>query len=274
MAAFSEEETQSFININPVSLRMRGAFVAVMLVLGLFVFGCAGQTSAQANVSANGSASTGGSQAPSGGAPSGNATTGGTTGTVGTNVTVNTSGGGTGTTTTGTASGGTSGGGSSGAVDTSGKDFTGLLAMGVPLTCTVTSENGTIQMFMNGQGVTRLEVPATSADSTCNMTVVLMQGNKFDMTCTQGSMMGGNQGPFAGCDWIEMTINATATATGGSSSSGSSEASSIQKAPAAQFSCQPWLPDSSKFTTSGKVCNLDQIMNQYGAGGGYGGYGQ
>ncbi len=272
MAASYEEGTQSFININPVSLRMRGAFIAVLLVLGLFVFGCTGQASTQANASVN---ATGGSQAPSGGTPSGGNASGGASGTVGTNVSVNISGG------TGGTTGGTTGGSAntSGAVDTSGKDYAGLLALGVPLTCTVTTENGSVKLYMNGAGVTRMEVPATSSDSTCNMTVILMQGNKFDMSCAQGSMMGGSTGPFAGCDWIEMTFNQSATTTGGSASSGTSEASSVQSAPAAQFSCQPWVPDASKFTTSGNVCNLDQMMKQIAGGsggsyGGYGGYGQ
>ncbi len=238
---------------------MRGAFIGILLAVALFVFGCTSQTSVGGNVSANvsaGGTGSSGQAAQNNTAPPPQPPAG-----TGTNVSSG-----------GTATGGTSGS-TSGAPDFSNKGFEGLLAMGVPLTCSVTTENGSMQMYMNGQGVTRVEVPATSSDSTCNMTVILMQGNKFDMSCAQGSMMGGAGGPFAGCDWLEMTYNASAqTATGGASG-GSSDASSVQNAKPAQFSCQPWVPDSSKFTTSGNVCNLDQIMKQYSAGaGGYGGY--
>ena len=81
--------------------------------------------------------------------------------------------------------------------------------------------------------------------------------------------------PFAGCDWLEMTYNASAATASGGASTGGSDASSVQKANPAQFSCQPWIPDASKFTTSGNVCNLDQMMKQYAGGstgGSYGGY--
>ncbi len=259
---------------------MRGAFVALLLVFGLFVFGCTGQANTQTNASANGTTQpSGGSQGPSGGTPSTppSPPSGGVSGNETMNGSANVTTGGSGTTsggTTGTASGGSTSGGTSAQVDTSGKDYAGLLALGVPLSCTVTTENGSVTMFMNGQGVTRVEVPSTSSDSTCQETVMLMQGSKIDMSCAQGTMMGGNQGPFAGCDWIEMTFNASATAgSAGASSTGGSEASSVQSAPAAQFSCQPWVPDASKFVTSGKVCNLDQIMKQISGGtGGYPGY--
>lgn len=243
---------------------MRGASIGILLVLALLVFGCTGQASVggnvSANVSANGSSGgSAGSGAP--GSAANNTPQPPPQPPAGTGTNVSSSGG-------GTATGGT---------DFSNKGFDGLLALGIPLTCTVTTENGSMQMYMNGKGVTRVEVPATSSESTCNMTVILMQGNKFDMSCAQGSMMGGSGGPFAGCDWLEMTYNASATSGAGSTSSGSSDASSVQKAKPAQFSCQPWVPDASKFATSGNVCNLDQMMKQYAGGGStggsYGGYG-
>ena len=101
---------------------MREAFIGILLVLALFVFGCTSQTTVGGNVSAN--ASAGGSAGGSNGQAAQNNTAPPPpqppTGT-GTNVSSG-----------GSTTGGTSGS-TSGAPDFSNKGFDGLLAMGIPL---------------------------------------------------------------------------------------------------------------------------------------------
>jgi hypothetical protein len=286
MFEFHGRATESFKNIGFVTEPMRGAFIGILLVIGLLVFGCAGQQSAQGNVSAN----TSGGNMQGGSAGAGNAggnamenttqPSGGSAG--GENMTANETGGSMGGgsaagNVSGASGGSTTGGTGSAAAGSNlgGLDYAGLLAAGVPVQCDVTTNESTVHLFMNGNGVVRMEAPSTSPDDTCQQTVMIMQGNKIDYMCAQGTMMGSDM--FAGCDWIEMTFNMTAAAQGGQSGSGSgaSDASSVQSAPAAQFSCSPWVPDASKFQVTGKVCNLQDIMNQAmgnysaGAGGSY-----
>jgi hypothetical protein len=157
--------------------------------------------------------------------------------------------------------------------------------MGVPIQCQITvTSNGTtetVNTWMDGKGNVRIETPNTQSSSTgtCSGNMVIISSStKMDMGCQSGQL-------FQGCDWFEVPLNQSTTSGGsmGGSTGGSpqSQAPDLTNVPSTQFNCQPWVLDTSKFSTSGKICSMQDIINSMGggagagagAGAGYGSYG-
>ncbi|MFN7991445.1 MAG: hypothetical protein U0R44_04785 [Candidatus Micrarchaeia archaeon] len=219
---------------------MRGALIVLLLVAGLLIFGCAGGTKEANNTTvksnetvppkglpANGS---GGDQnvPPRPTTPPENVTGSGGTGT-----------------------------GSSGGNDLSGKGYAALLALGIPVQCDVTSvyKNKTtnMKMYMNGKGVSRVEVPDSSSGQ-CTNSVMVTKDKQLYMGCSDGQL-------FSGCDWMLLELEPTSGAPAGGAGS---SAPDLKTMPATDFNCAPWVMDPSKFETPGKVCSFKDIMGGSG----------
>jgi hypothetical protein len=238
---------------------MRGATIVVLLAIGLLVFGCTGPQ-AQANTSGSAGANTGGNGAMAN--ESGSAMGGEGQGMV--NESGNAMGGeGQGMNGSGTATGGTTTGGSAGTGgnDYAGLDYAALLALGVPLQCDVTTtasgKTTQMKMYVNSQGVVRVEVPDDTS-GLCDSNVMVMKDKKLYMGC-MGSQV------VQGCDWLEFAASANESAGAGAGSSGSGySAPNLNDSSATDFNCQPWVLDASKFDTPGKVCNLQDMQGMMG----------
>jgi hypothetical protein len=233
---------------------MRGANIfVILLVVGILIFGCTGPTPpAQANGAGN-TQSTGGSQGASG-SSEGAGTSGQGAGTSGTGTTGTEGSSGTGTS---GSTGGSSGTGGTTGDDLTGKGYEALVAMGIPLQCdiTVTNEGKTTQMrvYMKGSDEVRSEVDVSGAEA-CTRMVSIMKGKTFYTGCANDDIM-------PNCKWLQMTVQDSGTTT-----PGASQPPDYADVPPAQINCVPWVYDASKFTVSGTVCNLDDMMKGYQQG--------
>ncbi|MEW6035708.1 MAG: hypothetical protein AB1529_03790 [Candidatus Micrarchaeota archaeon] len=222
-------------------------FVAAILVAMLFVFGC---TSPQPPAGAGGQNNTsgGGPTAPSG------AGAGAETGAAGgAGAETNVSGGaGAGT----NVSGGVGTGGSGGTDSFTGKDWAGLMALGVPMQCDVSADGSTTTMYVVDQG-RKIRMEASSEG--CSQTVIIIKDQKMYMKCVDEPM-------FEGCDWIQYDVSAQGPSGG---TGQGSQVTDYENAPASSLDCAAWVPDNSKFDTPGNVCNLQDMMGGGAYPGGY-----
>jgi hypothetical protein len=131
-----------------------------------------------------------------------------------------------------------------------GKDWAGLMALGVPTQCNVASSGTTMKMYMVDGGK---KVRVETASDDCPMNIIIMKNDKMYMACVGGESMMPN------CDWIEFDISGSGSPGG---APGGSSPSDFEDAPASSFDCQAWIPDASKFETPGKVCNLQDMYGQ------------
>jgi hypothetical protein len=236
---------------------MRGAnIIVILLVVGLLIFGCTGPTpSAQPNGGGN-NQSTGGSEGTSG-SSGGTGTTGASGTTTGTGSTGTGGNEGTGGTGTSGSTGGSSGTGGTAGDDLTGKGYEALVAMGIPLQCdiTVTNDGKTTNMmvYMKGSDEVRSEVDVEGAEA-CTRMVSIMKGKTFYTGCVDDEIM-------PNCKWLQMTIQDSGTTT-----TGTSQPPDYADVPPAQINCVPWVYDASKFSVSGTVCNLDDMMQGYQQG--------
>jgi hypothetical protein len=150
-----------------------------------------------------------------------------------------------------TQGGGVGGGGS----DWTGKAFAELLALGVPLQCDVQVDVeggvGSSKMFLSG-GRASVESQVRVEATTYSMKTVL-KDKKIYSSVLQAMKNPGT--PYANCDWIVMDESEA-------KQSGSGQ-TDYTKIPATKFSCAPWTPDDSKFTTIGETCTLGEIMGGF-----------
>jgi hypothetical protein len=224
---------------------MREVSVAVILVFGLFVFGCLGSPPASNNTSKSGDSmnKTNDSMVKPGDAmenKSGDAMPGKEPG-----VMVNGSG-------NGTVSGGSGGSGSGGYSD---MEFAALVALGVPLQCDITSTSGgvttTSKIYMKGSTDMRIEVPG----SDCANTVMIMKNDekKLYMGCEgQDEFI-----PGSGCKWLVMKTDGSGTPTGGSTSVNTNYAN----VPPSQINCEAWVYNDNLFEVDGEVCDFSNMGN-------------
>jgi hypothetical protein len=231
---------------------MRGANIfAILLVVGILLFGC---TSPTPPAKPNGT----GTVPSSGGEGTAPSETGGTSGSSGTG-TGGTGSSGTGSSGTGTSGGngssGSSGGSGSAVDDLAGKGYEALVAMGVPLQCdiTTTSQGKTMNMhvYMKGSEAVRSETTVAGSE-TCAQMVTIMKGKTVYMGCVDGDVM-------QGCKWLQMDINDSQPQTAGATAP-----PDYNDVPPADINCSPWVYDASKFVVTGKVCNLNDLMKGYG----------
>ena len=217
---------------------MRGIILAI-LVFGILIFGCTG--SGTTNVKTDNSVNPGGNH----GTPSGNKTPTDNSPPPKNDVSANVS------VVTDTSQG------------LAGLGYAQLIALGVPIQCDVTStyKGVTTKMhfYINGKSSMRVEIP--NAGQSCGNSVMIMQDKKIYTSCSGSQLM-------PGCDWLSFESNASAQGgAGGAVNTGASETPDFTDVPATQFNCEPWVYDSSKFATSGKVCSLSDIMKNLPGGG-------
>ena len=68
------------------------------------------------------------------------------------------------------------------------------------------------------------------------------------------------------CDWYMVTVQEEAEGEPVAYESGSVSyeglVTSMEDMPTTECSCNPWVPDQSKFDTPGKVCGEDEFMEE------------
>jgi len=213
--------------------------LVIFALCGLLLFGCTGEAKTP---------TTPGAPASGGNAVSGANTSTGTSGSSGSSATG--------------SSGNTSSSGA--ATDFSNLAYSQLAALGLPVQCDVSITSASYSMkykiYMKGSEY-RVEMPMSAAYSGAygckNSIVTFSKGNDLYMGCDSGQLM-----QAYGCDWLKITSNTTSSSSGssGSTTSSSFTSSDLEKLPSTSFSCSAWLYDASKFTASGKVCTMDDIL--------------
>jgi hypothetical protein len=160
---------------------------------------------------------------------------------------------GTGSTGTGTGTSGT------GTQDLSGLAYSELLKLGIPIECDVTStyqgQSSKMKTYIKTEKELRIEY--TSPQSTdCPKGNVIVLGDTTYFACEGKKFMGTD------CDWCKVKANESDTSGTTGTSTGPS-ASDFKDLPSTSFNCKPWIYDSTKFTTSGKVCTMEDLMKGY-----------
>ncbi|MFH0737716.1 MAG: hypothetical protein V1827_03890 [Candidatus Micrarchaeota archaeon] len=144
--------------------------------------------------------------------------------------------------------------------DLTGKSYTELMGMGIPMQC---------DMSMTYQGVTtfvkhyimdsehfRSEMTSMEAESACpTKNIFIVKGNDMYMGCEGQKYPTGTT-----CDWLKFTSEPTEPDTSGGT--GSVQAPDYTDIPSTQISCMPWVPDQSKLSTPGKACTMEDMMNE------------
>ena len=215
---------------------MRGIILAI-LVFGILIFGCTG--SGTTNVKTDNSVKAGGNSGTSNGTPTDTSPPPKNEAAANVSVTTEPSGG------------------------LLGLGYTELLALGVPIQCDVTTTfKGTttkMRIYMQGKNSIRVEIPNTGAES-CTNSAMIMKDKKVYTSCGGSQLM-------PGCDWLEIEAKEPAEGSaGGSANAGASDTPDLEGTPATSFNCQPWIYDSAKFATPGKVCSLSDIMKNINPG--------
>jgi uncharacterized protein YceK len=207
---------------------MAGKLVILTFAFAFLLSGCCGITEDIEPTSGGAGTGTGTGAGTSGGQ------TGGTTGT-------NDSGAGTGTT----------GGDTSGADNLLGLDYSGLVALGVPVECDVTIQNPTetfnVKMFFKGGDEFRSEYSSSEQDmSECQKIISIYKQDTLYVGCEGEQVI-----PDMGCDWMEFEAT---------EESGSFSSDDLDDVPPSSWSCKPWIYDASKFAVTGKSCSLEDMF--------------
>ena len=147
-----------------------------------------------------------------------------------------------------------------GTQDLSGMVYSELLALGIPVECDVKTaymgQTTTMKMYIKGEKELRYDY--TSSESTdCPKGNVIVQGDTTYFAC-EGQKFAGTD-----CDWFKVTANESESGGEATGATAGPSASDFEDLPATSFNCKPWIPDSSKFTTSGKVCTMEDLMQGY-----------
>ncbi|HSB46868.1 MAG TPA: hypothetical protein VLD37_02555 [Candidatus Bilamarchaeum sp.] len=216
---------------------MREAFIAVILVLGLFAFGCLGSPQSSNNTSGSGQATQ--PQQPGQNVPS-----------TGQNQPPGTSTEGQGTV-NGTGGGSTSGETGTTTSETSGLDWTALMALGIPLECDVTTTvNGTAtQSHVYVQNSNTIRSEATMASGGCSQVAMIIKDKTIYMKCTNGQLF---EGASSECVWVKMSAE-------GTSPTGSTTSTDYSSLTSNDINCRPWIMDPSKFVVEGKACTFQEL---------------
>ena len=157
--------------------------------------------------------------------------------------------------------------GSGDMLDLSGMEYAALMALGIPLECdiTTTTDGQTItqKMYADGQGNSRIESTDQAMSSGCSKWVVILQKEKMYWGCE-----GGNYPPGTDCDWMlfEQSENATSSQVDVDYGDGGGFDTDYSDVPPADIDCKPWVLDPSKFTPSGEICDMEDLMSGYAFG--------
>ncbi|MGV8085074.1 MAG: hypothetical protein ACP5N9_02350 [Candidatus Bilamarchaeum sp.] len=144
-----------------------------------------------------------------------------------------------------------------------GMAYAQLIGLGIPLECnirtTYAGRTSTIHVYINGNHQIRSELGSMEG-SRCSFVGVL-KDNKMYLGCSSGSYI-------QNCDWLELDVDPSMTNT--SSSTSSVNSMNYEGIPPADIQCNPWVLDTSKFATPGRVCSMNDAYGQGSAG--YGNY--
>ncbi|MFH1785379.1 MAG: hypothetical protein ABH842_03040 [Candidatus Micrarchaeota archaeon] len=142
--------------------------------------------------------------------------------------------------------------------DLSGQTFSVLAALGVPLECDITTTYEgtptTMKLYMKGEDEMRTQI---DAPGDCEKMAYIAKGNTFYMGCETGFI-------FADCNWYSITVepsNYTTDPDPYSYTASTSSQPDFSSVPSSQIDCKPWIYDPSKFVPSGKVCDMNDLMN-------------
>lgn len=226
---------------------MFGRGIILVLAISIVLLGCC------AAPGGGPTGDTGGTGTGDGGiAGGGTGATGGTGDTGGTGAGT----GGAGTGGTGT-DGGSGGSGGTGGNDLLDKSYEELLGLGVPMQCDITMTNEgqatTVRMYYVNSERMRQEM-TTGSTSICSKMIFIVKDSKIYSGCEGEKYLGSS------CDWI-------LTPEQESQTPGTSQPPDYSDIPSQQINCVPWVPDDSKFATSGRACTQEEfqneLMNQY-----------
>ena len=150
-----------------------------------------------------------------------------------------------------------------------GKNYNELAALGVPLECTMKVDyDGAMtqsKVYLKGDGQVRTEV--VIEDAPCDKFIYILKDDVGYMGCEEGSIFGEIE-QFEDCNWLEFSTEEPEgeTTSGDTTVTYSATTPALEDVPSTEIQCAPWVVDSSKFDVSGKVCNLDQMMEDlYGS---------
>lgn len=152
---------------------------------------------------------------------------------------------------------------SSGGPNLNGLGYAQLSALGIPLECNIRStysgRTTNIHVYINGAHQARSEI-GTMEGSRCSFVGVL-KDNKMYLGCSSGSYI-------QNCDWLQIDIDPSAFNQSGSTPTNPGTSSmNYNDVPPADIQCNPWVLDTSKFDTPGRICNMNSISGGYGAAG-------
>ena len=105
---------------------------------------------------------------------------------------------------------------------------------------------------MKGSVESRTEIDTTGS-TTCDKMIAIVKGDTVYTGCETGYI-------FSDCKWYSMTVNSSDSSSDYGSSGAQPDFSNV---PTSQIDCKPWNYDASKFTPTGKVCSLEDLMSGY-----------
>jgi hypothetical protein len=229
---------------------MKNKFIILSVIFGLLLAGCTSQESPAPSAPS-------GTSAPSDTSGAGSVDNA-TSGTSGDSV----------PDTTGDTAADTSGTSDSGTPDSggdvfSGLDYAGIMALGLPGKCEVTSTyNGqatSSTMYFDGTGKTRVESLSTDPQTGCSKFVIINTGSTVYIGCE-----GQQYPPGTDCDWMQMDAEGDSSLDAQVDyGEGGGLTTDYSNVPPSQISCVPWVADSGMFQASGKACTIQDLMQGY-----------
>lgn len=155
--------------------------------------------------------------------------------------------------------------GDSGGNAFSGLNYAGIMGLGLPGKCDITStyqgETTQVTVYLDGTGNARTESPVDDPAIDCSKFVIIQLDKTIYIGCE-----GEKYPPGTECDWMMMESEEegeSSMQTEVDVGSGGGFSTDYSDVPASQISCVPWVPDSSKFQAPGKACTITDLMEGY-----------
>ncbi|MBD3210622.1 hypothetical protein GF318_04550 [Candidatus Micrarchaeota archaeon] len=146
-------------------------------------------------------------------------------------------------------------------VDLTGLDYAAVMALGIPVQCDITTtqdgETTDVKLYANGENEIRWESEMEGMEE-CGKFVYILKNNKVYFGC-EGSKFP----PGSTCDWLTMESEAGDGGEPSGDMGGMTvDTPEFEDVPSTQISCLPWIYDSSMFATPGKVCTMEDYMQE------------
>ena len=140
-------------------------------------------------------------------------------------------------------------------------DYAAILALGVPVECDITifenGEQSTIKFYAKGEGEMRQEYTQKATEGyECSKFVWINKANDIYLCCEGGDLL-----PNSTCDCLFFECKEGEEPTEAGAAEGYS-APGLAGVPSTQISCRPWLYDPSKFQAAGRVCTMDEYIQE------------